>query len=230
MCGTAGNVVPPPEFLPAVQSIAKEFNALTISDEMQTGFGRTGNWFGSDTFAIRPDLMAMAKGLSSGYLPISAVMVSDRVADVLIEKCGEFAHGFTYSGHPVAAAVALANIELLQREKIVETVGADTGPYFQERLRAEFSDHPLVGEVRGVGMVAAIELVKDKGKRLPFDPQGDVGTICRDHSFHNGLVMRATKDSMILSPPLIISRAEIDELIGVARHCIDLTAKDIGVS
>jgi putrescine aminotransferase len=191
------------------------------------GFGRTGNWFGSETYGIKPDLMAMAKGLSSGYQPISAVMVHDRVADILVQKCGEFAHGFTYSGHPVAAAVALANLDILEREKIVERVGNEIGPYFQERLR-ELADHPLVGEVRGVGLVAAVELVKDKKTGTLFDSEGDTGVICRDHAFDQGMVIRATGDSIIFSPPLILTKQQIDEMIEIMISALDLTIKDIG--
>lgn len=227
--GAGGVIVPPATYWPEIQRICDEYNILLVADEVICGFGRTGSWFGSDTFGIKPDLMSMAKGLSSGYQPISAVMVHDRVADGLIEKGGAFEHGFTYSGHPVAAAVALANIEILKREKIIETVGTDTGPYFQQRLR-ELVDHPLVGEVRGVGMVAAIEMVKDKKTRTLFDKVGDTGTICRDHCMNNGLIMRATQDSMLASPPLIISTKEIDELVDTFRGCLDATAKDVGIS
>ena len=227
--GAGGVIVPPNTYWPEIQRICDEYGILLIADEVICGFGRTGNWFGSDTFGIKPDLMPMAKGMSSGYLPISAVMVHDRVADVLIEEGGDFNHGFTYSGHPVAAAVALANIEILKRENIIETVGSDTGPYLQKRLR-ELEDHPLVGEVRGVGLVGAIELVKDKKTRELFDPSGDVGTICRDHCFENGLIMRATGDSMILSPPLIITKKQIDELVEKARDCLDMTARDLASS
>ena len=172
--------------------------------------------------------MTMAKGLSSGYLPISALMVHDRVARAIIDKGGEFVHGFTYSGHPVACAVALENLRILRDEKIVERAGADTGPYLQARLR-ELADHPLVGEVRGVGMIAGIELVKDKGKRQSFDPDLKVGNACRDFSVENGLVMRAIRDIMVLSPPLVITHAEIDELVDLARKSLDQTAEKLDV-
>lgn len=227
--GAGGVIVPPDSYWPEIQRICKKYDILLVADEVICGFGRTGSWFGCDTFDIKPDLMSMAKGMSSGYLPISAVMVHDRVADVLIDDGGDFNHGFTYSGHPVAAAVALANIELMKRENIVEKVGKDTGPYFQRRL-AELGDHPLVGQTRGVGLVGAIELVKNKETRELFDPSGDVGDICRDHCMASGLVMRATSDSMILSPPLIISKNEIDEVMEKARSCLDKTARDIGMN
>jgi putrescine---pyruvate transaminase len=224
--GAGGVIVPPASYWPEIQRICDEYGILLIADEVICGFGRTGNWFGSETYGIKPDLMPMAKGLSSGYQPISAVMVHDRVADMLIDKCGEFAHGFTYSGHPVAAAVALANLEILKREKIVEQVGAETGPYFQSRLR-ELCDHPLVGEVRGIGLIAAVELVKDKDRGTLFDPEGDVGTICRDHAFDQGMVIRATHDSMVFSPPLILTKVQIDDMIEIMIRALDLTAKDV---
>lgn len=227
--GAGGVIVPPESYWSEIQRICEKYDILLIADEVICGFGRTGNWFGSETFGIKPDLMAIAKGMSSGYMPISAVMVGNKVATVLIEKSGDFNHGFTYSGHPVASAVAIANIELLQREKIVETVGSDTGPYFQNCLR-ELESHPLVGEVRGTGMIAAMELVKDKSTRTLFSPEGDVGNICRDHCFDNNLIMRATSDSMLLSPPLVITRSEIDEMLEKAKLCLDLTAQDIGIA
>jgi putrescine---pyruvate transaminase len=224
--GAGGVIVPPTTYWPEIQRICEKYDILLVADEVICGFGRTGNWFGSDTFGIKPDLMPMAKGMSSGYLPISAVMVHDRVADTLEADGGEFNHGFTYSGHPVAAAVALANIELMKQLNIVETVKSETGPYFQQRL-SELEDHPLVGETRGVGLVGAIELVKDKAKQELFDPVGEVGGICRDHCLNNGLVMRASSDSMILSPPLVISKNEIDEIMEKARSCLDMTADGV---
>jgi putrescine aminotransferase len=173
--------------------------------------------------------MPVAKGLSSGYLPIGGVMVGDRVAQTLIAEGGDFNHGFTYSGHPAACAVAAANVRLLRDEGIIDKVGVDTGPYLQQRW-AELANHPLVGEVRGVGFVAALELVKDKASRTFFEKRGKVGTLCRDICFDQGLVMRAVQDTMIISPPLIMAREQIDELIALAKKCLDLTAKELGVS
>ena len=160
--GAGGVIVPPASYWPEVQRICSDHDVLLIADEVICGFGRTGRWFGCDTYSIRPDFMTLAKGLSSGYLPISAVMVGARVGEALTGAHEEFVHGFTYSGHPTACAVAVENIRILEDEKIVETVGADTGPYFQARL-GELAEHPLVGEVRGVGMIAGMELVADKG-------------------------------------------------------------------
>jgi putrescine aminotransferase len=226
--GAGGVIVPPASYWPEISRICAKHDILLVIDEVICGFGRTGKWFASDYFDLEPDLMTMAKGLSSGYLPIGGVMVAERVAGVLIDTGGEFQHGFTYSGHPACCAVASANIRILRDEKIVERVEQDTGPYFQSRIR-ELESHPLVGEVRGVGMFAAIEMVEDKATRRSFEPPGDVGSLCRDLAFDNDLVMRAVLDSMILSPPLIISRAEIDELMEKASTSLDMTAKQLGV-
>lgn len=221
--GAGGVIVPPNNYWPEINRILKKYDILLVVDEVICGFGRTGEWFGSDYYQLKPDLMPMAKGLSSGYLPIGGVMVSDRVADV-VKTNGDFNHGFTYSGHPSAAAVALENIRILQREGIVEKARTETGPYLQQRW-AELSAHPLVGETRGVGMVAALEITNDKAARTRFDHEGTAGTLCRDFCFSNGLVMRAVGDTMIISPPLVISQSEIDELIDKAWRCLDLTMK-----
>ncbi len=226
--GAGGVVVPPDTYWPEIKRICERHEILLVADEVICGFGRTGKWFGSDYYDLKPDLMSIAKGLSSGYLPIGGVMFSDQVAEALIEKGGEFQHGFTYSGHPVCCAVAAANVRILRDEGIVERVERDTGPYFQARLR-ELADHPLVGEVRGAGLIAGILLVKDKRTRQRFVRPGDVGLICRDYSLDNGLVMRATEDSMVLSPPLVISREEIDELVALARKSLDMTAAELRV-
>ena len=211
--GAGGVIVPPDSYWPEIQRICDHYGILLVADEVICGFGRLGAWFGSDHYGIRPDLMSMAKGLSSGYLPIGGVMVADRVADVLTAMGGEFAHGFTYSGHPVSCAVAIANLGILRREQLIERVRDDTGPYLQSRWR-ELADHPLVGEARGVGFIGALELVRDKARRGFFPERGKVGTVCRDICVENGLVMRATKDTLLIAPPLVTTRAEIDELIG----------------
>lgn len=221
--GAGGVIVPPKTYWPEISRICKAYDILLVVDEVICGFGRTGEWFGSDYFGVEPDLMPIAKGLSSGYLPIGGVMVADRVADVLIAKGGDFNHGFTYSGHPVAAAVAIENIRILREEGIVDKVKNETGPYLA-KLWKDLESHPLVGQARSIGMMGALELVKDKVTRQRFDEVGHVGGICRDFCFENGLVMRAVGDTMIISPPLIISIEEIDELIAVAKRCLDLTA------
>ncbi|MFK0573163.1 aspartate aminotransferase family protein [Endozoicomonas sp.] len=219
--GAGGVIVPPDTYWPEVNRILGKYDILLVVDEVICGYGRTGEWFGSDYFNLTPDLMPMAKGMSSGYLPIGGVMVSDRVASV-VQSGGDFNHGFTYSGHPTAAAVALENIKILQNEKIIERAKIEAGPYLQKRW-AELADHPLVGETRGVGMVAALEITNNKEERTRFDNEGTAGAICRDFCFNNGLVMRAVGDTMIISPPLIISHDEIDELVTKARKCLDLT-------
>ena len=223
--GAGGVLIPPNTYFPEIQRICRKYDVLLIADEVICGFGRTGRWFASEHFDIRPDFMTLAKGITSGYLPLSAVMVGDRVAAALSQG-GEFAHGFTYSGHPVPCAVALENIRILKDEGIIERVAVETGPYLQKRLK-ELESHPLVGEVRGLGFIAAIELVKDKKGREFFDPIGEVGLICRDHCFANGVVLRATRDTMLVSPPLVMSRGQIDELVEGARRCLDLTARDV---
>jgi putrescine aminotransferase len=166
--------------------------------------------------------MTMAKALSSGYQPIGGLMVSDRVANVLIEKGGEFFHGFTYSGHPVACAASLANLEIFQREKLVERVAQDTAPYLARRW-GELAAHPLVGEARCTGLLAAIELVPQKNPRRFFEPRGDVGMKMRTFCTDNGLVMRAVRDTLFVAPPLVISRTEIDELLAKVVRSLDQT-------
>jgi len=227
--GAGGVIVPPEGYWQEVQRICRKYDVLLVVDEVICGFGRTGALFGSDRFAIEPDLMTMAKGITSGYLPLSAVMVRDRIAKTLLEVGGEFFHGYTYSGHPTACAVALANIEIIEREGLVQRVGEDTGPYLQARLR-ELGDHPIVGEVRGVGLIAAVEMVADKAARSRFPGDGRAGQICRDHCFRNNIVLRAVRDAMVVSPPLIITREQIDLLVDRLRHCLDLTARDLGVA
>jgi putrescine aminotransferase len=225
--GAGGVIIPPQTYWPEIQKICKKHDILLIADEVICGFGRTGYWFASEHYGIEADFMTLAKGITSGYIPLSAIMVSDRVADVL-NAMGDFAHGFTYSGHPVACAVAIENIRILKDEKLVDRVKNETGPYLAKKMQ-EFLDHPLVGEVRNLGLMGAIELVKDKKTRKPFEPVGDTGTICRDHCFKLGLVMRATRDTMLISPPLTWTKADIDEWAGLARKALDLTAKDLGV-
>lgn len=222
--GAGGVIVPPDTYWPKIKEILAKYDILFVADEVICGFGRTGEWFGSDYYDLKPDLMTIAKGLTSGYIPMGGVIVRDDVVRVLNEG-GDFNHGFTYSGHPVAAAVGLENIRILSEEKIVERVKSETAPYLQKRLR-ELSDHPLVGEVRGVGMLGAIELVKDKATRERYVGKG-AGMICRTFCFNNGLIMRAVGDTMIISPPLVITFAEIDELIEKARKCLDLTLESL---
>ena len=224
--GAGGVIIPPSTYWPRIQEICTKHDILLIADEVICGFGRTGKWFGSETFGITPDIMVIAKGLSSGYLPIGGVLVGDRVSEGLIEHGEEFNHGYTYSGHPVAAAAAIANLNILIDEDFVERVGSDTGPYLQSKW-AELADHPLIGEARMVGLIGAIELVKDKATRQFFDNRGDVGTICRDICIDEGLIMRACEDTMVISPPLCITKDEIDELVKRTTTCLDKTAEQV---
>ena len=223
--GAGGVIIPPETYWPKIREILAKYDILFVADEVICGFGRTGEWFGSDFYGNKPDLMTIAKGLTSGYVPMGGLIVSDKVFQV-INAGGDFNHGFTYSGHPVAAAVGLENLRILKDEKVIEQVKAETAPYLQKRLR-ELADHPLVGEVRGVGMLGAIELAKNKQTRERFPSEMGVGMICRGHCFENGLIMRAVGDTMIISPPLVISHAEIDELVDKARKCLDLTAAEV---
>ena len=224
--GAGGVIIPPETYWPEIQRICDRYGILLVSDEVICGFGRTGSWFGCEHYGTRPDLMSMAKALSSGYLPIGGVMVGDRVANLLIEKGEEFAHGFTYSGHPVCSAVALENLRILERERVVEHVRDVAAPYLQERW-AKFAQHPLVGEARGVGLLGALELVKRKEPREWFEPRGKVGERCRDNAIRNGLVMRATRDTMIIAPPLVITHSELDELVEKAWRTLDQTHEEL---
>ncbi|AXS39311.1 aspartate aminotransferase family protein [Breoghania sp. L-A4] len=223
--GAGGVIIPPATYWPEISRICRERDILLVADEVICGFGRLGTWFGSDHFGITPDLMPIAKGLSSGYLPIGGVMVADRVADVIINKAGEFYHGFTYSGHPACCAAALENLRIMEEEKLVERVRDDIGPYLQAKWK-ELIGHPLVGDARMVGLIGALEL-SPGGRGATFDPVGSVGTLCRDHSFANGLVMRAVRDSMIIAPPLVLSHEEADELVRITEKTLDDTLADL---
>ncbi|WP_339405522.1 aspartate aminotransferase family protein [Pseudomonas helleri] len=222
--GAGGVIVPPETYWPRIKEILAKYDILFVADEVICGFGRTGEWFGSDFYDLKPDMMTIAKGLTSGYIPMGGLIVRDEVVAVLNEG-GDFNHGFTYSGHPVAAAVALENIRILRDEKIIENAHNETAPYLQKRLR-ELNDHPLVGEVRGVGLLGAIELVQDKATRKRYEGRG-AGMICRQFCFDSGLIMRAVGDTMIIAPPLVISKDEIDELVTKARQCLDLTLETL---
>ncbi len=224
--GAGGVIVPPETYWPEIQRICDQYGILLVSDEVICGFGRTGHWFGCERFGFRPDLMTFAKGVTSGYSPLGGVLVGDRIAQVLIEQGGDFNHGYTYSGHPVACAVALANIRLIQREKLVDKVGDDLGPYLATHY-TELARHPLVGEVQSCGLMAALQIVKDKATGQAFDSSLEVGMLCRGHCFGNGLIMRAVGDRMIIAPPLVITRGQIDEMVGLIKKCLDLTLADV---
>ena len=223
--GAGGVIIPPESYWPAIQNIIDEHKILLIVDEVITGFGRLGEWFATDVYQIKPDLIPFAKGVTSGYLPLGGVLVNDKVTDV-ISKGGEFVHGFTYSGHPAACAVALENLEIIERENILELVKNKTAPYLEERWK-KLSDHPLIGEARIKGLVAAIEISNNKETRGRFSSDISAGSICRDIAISNGLVMRAVGDTMIIAPPLIISESEIDELIDKTTKTLDETNRHI---
>jgi putrescine aminotransferase len=220
--GAGGVIIPPDSYWPEIQRICDEYGILLITDEVITGFGRLGAWFGADYYQVKPDLMPFAKGVTSGYLPLGGVLVGDRVADVLVDMGGEFFHGYTYSGHPAACAVAIENIRIIQREKLIDRVRDDIGPYLKERWQ-KLGDHPLVGETRMVGLMGALELVADKKSLERFDEDTGVGTLCRDILVSNGLVMRAVGDTIVVAPPLVLTHDQADELVEKAWHCLDLT-------
>lgn len=224
--GAGGVMVPPDSYWPEINRICRKYEVLLIADEVVCGFGRTGEWFGSQTFGIEPDIITFAKGLSSGYLPVAGVAVSDRIARVILERGGEWVHGFTYSGHPTCCAVALANIRILSEEGLVERVRNDVGPYYQAAL-ATLADHPLVGEVRGIGLLAAVELVQDKATHQSFDEALGVGRLCREHALREGLVIRAVRDANVAAPPFVITHQEIDSLVAMWRKALDRTLADI---
>ena len=218
--GAGGVIVPPSTYWPEIQRIVDKYGILLIADEVITGFGRTGNWFGSQTFGIRPHIMTIAKGLSSGYQPIGGSIISDEVFNVVAEG-GELYHGYTYSGHPVAAAVALENLRILQEEGIIDHVRNVAHPYLKERWDA-LTDHPMVGEAKLVGLMGSIALTPDKAKRAKFAAEaGTVGYKTRERCFANNLIMRHVGDRMIIAPPLVITPEEIDVLIARARKSLD---------
>jgi putrescine aminotransferase len=228
--GAGGLIFPPSTYWPAVQRICARYNVLLHLDEVITGFGRLGHWFGAQAYGIAPDILTMAKGLSSGYQPISAISLGARMTETIANADEELVHGFTYSGHPVASAVALKNLEIMEREAIVDRVRHEIGPYFQRRLRECFADHPIVGEVRGAGLLGAIELVQDREERAFFPDIGQVGARCRDYCFESNLICRAIRDTMVLAPPLVIGEAEVEEILSLLRDAIDRTASDFGRS
>jgi putrescine aminotransferase len=224
--GAGGVIIPPPSYWPEIQRIVDKYGILLISDEVICAFGRLGTWFGYEKFGYKPDLVTFAKAITSGYVPLGGVLVGDRVAKVLIEKGGEFNHGYTYSGHPVACAVALANIEIMEREQLPQRVRDDVGPYLAQRF-VEIGKHPLVGAAETCGFMAGLVLVKNKERLERFAENLSVGMICRGHCFKNGLIMRAVGDRMIIAPPLTMTHAQIDEMVVLILHCLDLTFKEV---
>ena len=223
--GGGGVIVPPRTYFEKIQAVLRKHDVLFIADEVICGFGRTGNMWGCDTFALKPDFMTVAKALSSAYLPIAGVLLRDEIFEAIAGQSGEIGtlgHGYTYSGHPVSAAVALETLKIYEERDMLGHVRSVMAR-FQDGLR-RFADHPLVGEVRGVGLVAAVELVQDKATKQAFDPKQGVGSWCMDRAAEHGLITRAVGDSMTFSPPLIISADEIDEMLARFGRALDDTA------
>ncbi len=219
--GAGGVIIPPETYWPEIVRICREREILLVADEVIAGFGRMGTWFGSQALGIPADLMPVAKGLTSGYVPMGGVLISDRVAGPVMEKAGEFFHGYTYSGHPAACAAGIANLRIIQREGLVARVRDDIGPYLKEKWLG-LGDHPLVGEARMEGLLGALEIVRSKATMERFPGEAGAGMRCRDFSVGtHGLVMRAVGDTMIVSPPLTLTHEEADLLVARARAALD---------
>ncbi len=226
--GAGGVIIPPDSYWPEIKRICAERDILLIMDEVICGFGRTGNWFGCQTYDLEPDLMTFAKAVTNGYIPLGGVMVGDKVAEVLLSQEGEFVHGLTYSGHPAACAAAIATLRVLRKKKIIEGTASKLAPYFQERLQT-LQDHRIVGEVRGLGMLGAVELVRDKHSRERLAPDAAGAVYCRNQANRGGLMVRQTGDAMIMAPPLICNRKEIDTLVDMLARALDETAAHFGI-
>ena len=227
--GTGGIVPPPAGYWPAIQQVLKKHDILLICDEVVCGFGRLGSKMGAQHYGIQPDLITVAKGLTSAYAPLSGVIVGEKVWDVIArgsQEHGPMGHGWTYSGHPVCAAAALANLAIIEREKLVENA-AQVGSYFGAKLHEAFDTHPLVGEVRGAGMLAALEFMADKEARKPFDPELKIGPRVASAALQRGLIARAMPHGDILgfAPPLVMSRDEADEIVGIVKQAVDEVAQ-----
>lgn len=226
--GSGGVIVPPKTYWAEISRILKKYGVLLCQDEVITGFGRLGTMFGCQHPLIntKPDLITFAKGVTSGYLPLGGVLVGDTVGKVLIEQGGEFHHGFTYSGHPVSCAVAMANINAILKEKVVERVKKELSPYFAKQFHA-LADLPIVGKTQAVGMMAALTLVQNKDPHTLFDNASEVGLICREHCFKNGVVMRAVGHRMIIAPPLMMKLKDVDEMFYRIRKSLQDTAREV---
>ena len=226
--GAGGVIIPPDTYWPEIKRICDERDILLIMDEVICGFGRTGNWFGCETYNLEPDLMTFAKAVTNGYMPLGGVMVSDKVSDVLLSGGGEFTHGLTYSGHPAACAAGLATLQVLRETNLIQTASTEIAPHFQARLQ-ELVDHRIVGEVRGRGMFAALELVRDKGSRERLAPESAGAVFCRNTANEAGLMVRQTGDAMIIAPPLVCNTDEIDSLVDMLGEALDTTASHYGI-
>lgn len=219
--GTMGAVMPPQSYWPEVERICRKYGVLLIADEVVTGFGRTGHWFAQETYGFKADIMTLAKGLSSAYVPVSAAVVADDIAAVVEEGSGLLQHGFTTSGHPMTCAVALKNLMLIEEEGLVDVIRTDKGPYFREKLEAALKDHPLVGEVRTCGLMAGIEFTKDKATREQYPLELAICDHVSQAALVRGLIVRPTGNVIVLCPPFIISKAEIDFVADVLRQACD---------
>ncbi|MBZ9724894.1 aspartate aminotransferase family protein [Mesorhizobium sp. CO1-1-11] len=229
--GTGGITPPPIGYWPKIQAVLRKYDVLLIADEVICGFGRTGAMFGSDLYGIEPDLVTVAKGLTSGYAPLSASIVSQKVYEVMEEatpRVGAFSHGYTYSGHPISAAAANAVLDIVEREDLAGQ-SARKGAYLLARLKAEFAQNPIVGEVRGIGMLAALEFVADRGTKATFDPGLKVGARISQAARDRGLIARAMPHGDILgfAPPLVMTEAEIDEMVSIAKAAVDSVLIDM---
>jgi L-2,4-diaminobutyrate transaminase len=229
--GAGGVIVPPAGYFDRIQEVLRRHDVLLIADEVITAFGRLGEWFGSDVFGIEPDLITVAKGLTSGYVPLSACIVSEKVWRVLVDggaETGPFGHGYTYSAHPLAAAVALTNLDVIENDGLMAQAER-RGTLLNERLRAELADHPLVGEVRGRALIAAVELVAAKSPPRAFDPGLKVGARVARRCLELGLITRAlpAADTVSFAPPFVISEAEVEELVTIVRRAVDEVAAEL---
>ena len=224
--GAGGVIIPPETYWPEIGRICKERNILLVADEVICGFGRTGEWFGTDYYDIKPDLMLFAKAVTSGYLPVGGAIVCDDILDTLVSSGQEFAHGYTYSGHPTCMAAGIANLELMKETKIISQVKGQTAPYLASKWK-NLEEHSLVGEARCLGMLASLEIVADKSNYKRFENSKEIVIRCRDFCYENGLVMRAIVNKMVIAPPLICSNEHIDEIIEKVWRCLDLTSQSI---
>jgi len=220
-------IFPPANYWAEIQRICRKYDVLLCADEVISGFGRTGEWFGHQHFGFEPDTLSIAKGLTSGYIPMGGLILSRKMGETLVEKGGVFAHGSTYGGHPVAAAVAIANIKALRDEGWVDRVKNDTGPYLQKLLRDTFDNHPLIGQVQGHGLVAALQFAQDKTTRKRFANENDIAWHCRSVGFDEGVIIRSTLGRIIMAPALVATRSELDELVEKTKKAVDRTGREL---
>jgi len=225
--GAGGMIFPPANYWTEIQRICRKYDVLLCADEVISGFGRTGEWFGCQHFGFEPDTLTIAKGLTSGYIPMGGLVLSRQIGETLVEKGGIFAHGSTYGGHPVAAAVAIANVRALRDEGWVEKVKTDTGPYLQKLLHEHFSDHPLIGQIQGHGLVGAIQFAQDKTTRQRYANENDIAWHCRSVGFEEGVIIRSTLGRMIMAPALVATRVELEELVEKTRRAVDRTGQEL---